>query len=848
MHAQNEIIERILPGVERPSRYLGSEYNSCHKDPATVDLRLALVFPDLYDMGLGNLGLLILYSILNDRPWCWAERAYAPAPDMEAALRARGVPLFTSESKTPLNELDGIGFTLQSELTYTTVLNLIDLSGLPVRAEQRGDQAPLVFAGGPGAFNPEPLAPFMDFLVIGDGEDAAVEVAEALRATKGQPKQQRLEVLGEIEGVYVPALWPVETLPSGRVVPVAGRPPVRRRLLRQLDGARFPGDALVPFTHLIHDRAGIEVMRGCTHGCRFCHAGMVSRPVRERGLDEINRLMHEVTATGYEEFSLVSLSTCDYSQAARLVQAAAAHARATRSTASLPSLRLDTFSVNLANMTAGARRSGLTFAPEAASPRLRAVINKWIPDEELIHTAEEAFRRGWGHVKCYFMIGLPTERDEDVEAIADLCRRTLEAGRRFSRRAQLNTGVSTFVPKPFTPFQWAEQISMDETRRRLALLERAFGRARGIKFGHHNPRSTFIEGLLARGDRRAADLIEAAWRNGARLDSSDEYIRMDAWQTAIEQTGYAVEQALGAREPSERLPWDHIDAGVNRTWLEQEWRAALALETAPDCRHGACRRCGLTDAEPGVCAEMHARYTPELDAPVPAAPLANEREAPPTVQRLQFRIGRDGEARFLSHLELNNAWIRALRRAELPLSYSQGFHAHPKIAFATAPPVGETSEADYMDVFLTERCSSEDALERLRTVLPRGFHVYDCVEPPLAAPALMAALRGFTYRLEGPGDADAVRGRAEALIRAEQVMVVRGAETSPGGRSSSKPRRDVDVRPLVAELAVHATPDGVRVDAELRVIEGRGIRIRELLQLLGLDPILTRVHKLASRF
>ncbi|HRK35700.1 MAG TPA: TIGR03960 family B12-binding radical SAM protein, partial [Candidatus Hydrogenedentes bacterium] len=375
----------ILPLVQKPSRYLGTELNSTHKDLKDVELRVALVFPDLYDLGLGNLGLLILYAILNERPWCWCERAYSPAPDMEKILRERDLPLFTNESKDPLGAMDVLGFTLQSELTYTNILNAIDLAGIPLRTKDRDELHPLTMAGGPSVFNPEPLAPFIDFFVIGEGEDVVLEIVDLLRAIKHAPRREKLEALAKLEGIYVPELYPFETLPDGRILPMEDAPKIVKRTVQDLDGATFPTNYIVPYTQQVHDRVGLEVLRGCTQGCRFCQAGMVTRPVRERSLEKVDELMERtLAATGYEEVSLVSLSTCDFSRPRMLVEQAARRAAKDNVSVSLPSLRLDSFSVELADMVAGVRRSGLTFAPEAASPRLRALINKWIPDDDLL--------------------------------------------------------------------------------------------------------------------------------------------------------------------------------------------------------------------------------------------------------------------------------------------------------------------------------------------------------------------------------------------------------------------------------------------------------------------------------
>ena len=841
--------DELLLRVQKPSRYLGTEYNAVHKDPGQTELRVALVFPDLYDLGLGNLGLLILYAILNQRPWCWAERAYAPAPDMEAVLRERGLPLFTNESKTPLSQMDLVGFTLQSELTFTNVLNVLDLAGIPLHSTQRSDRDPLIAAGGPAAFNPEPLASFMDFFVIGDGEEAVVEVADLLRGMRAAPRAERLEAVSRIEGVYVPALYATEELPDGRVLPRAGGPRVTKRVVADLDVAAFPTNYIVPYTQQVHDRIGLEVLRGCTRGCRFCQAGMVTRPVRERSLPAIDELIQRTfEATGYEELSLLSLSTCDYPRPGQLVRQAAERAAKGDVSVALPSLRLDSFSVGLADLITGVRRSGLTFAPEAATPRLRAVINKWIPDDVLIDTAVEAFRRGWGHVKVYFMIGLPGERDEDVDAIVDLCVRTLEAGRKVNPKARLHTGVSTFVPKPCTPFQWAQQIPPEEARRRQDILKEGFRRHLGIKFGRHNVEETFIEGLIARGDRRTGDLLEAAWRNGARLDAWDELRNWDAWMRAVDGTGYDVAAALAARNVAGRLPWDHIDVLVSKDWLRREWDKALAGQHAEDCRYGSCNDCGVNEQQGALCVAMRrasaeGRSAEEAQDALKPFPAPVE---PNAVQRLRIRIGRSGEARFLSHLELVSAWTRALRRARAPLSHTQGFHAHPRVTFATAPPVGEESVGDLMDVVLRERVEPGDLLERLRAALPTGFAAYDLAEVALKGPALMASVTGFSYTFWPVSDSGDLAERIAAVLASDKVLVERAVKPkrSKGrrGRPDGKTRR-LNIRPMIADLTVGEDNGRPIVSAQVRLVENRGLKPRELMELLGLDPVLTRFRK-----
>ncbi|MBW7863540.1 MAG: TIGR03960 family B12-binding radical SAM protein [Candidatus Hydrogenedentes bacterium] len=844
MNLRELLLAEILPTVEKPSRYLGTELHSVHKDPATVRLRVALVFPDVYELGLGNLGLHILYHILNGMDGVWAERAYTPAPDLEAALRARGLPLFLHESKDPLGAADAVGFTFQSELTYANVLNAMDLAGFAVRAADRAEDAPLFFAGGPTACNPEPMAAFMDFFVIGDGEEAVAEIANALLPLRGAPRRRRLEAVAGIPGVYVPSLHPVEMV--GGVPFADAGVKVTRRVTASLEDAPYPVRGIVPFTQLVHDGVGIEVLRGCTQGCRFCQAGMINRPVRERGPETVAGLLGKsLDNTGLEESTLVSLSTCDHSRARSLVRAAMETAGARSASVSLPSLRLDTFAVELADMITGMRRSGLTFAPEAATPRLRAVINKAIPDEDLIHMAEEACRRGWEHVKTYFMIGLPTERDEDVAAIADLCLRTLRAMRRTRRDAMVRTGVSTFVPKPHSPFQFAPQISMEETIARQRMLADAFRPHRGIKFGRHNPAASFIEGLISRGGRGTADLIEAAWRNGAGYETWEERLSLEPWTRAVEETGYDAAAAFAERRPGDRLPWDHIDMLTDPKWLADEWARAKSLEHAGDCRRGRCNLCGVNRRAPELCGEMLRRSAAgrgeeELLWAAPERPGPQARPEP--VQRVRFRISRTGESRLLSHLETTQVWIRALRRAGAALAYSQGFHAHPKVTFSTALPLGEESRGgDFMDALFSAPARPSELLERLGKTLPMDFTADDAWEMPLRSPALMALVAGFDYELHTRADARTLRARAGEMMSAAELPIGRTVKHRPsaGGRREI----ELDLRPLIHHLDVEEGLDGTVVLFSTRMRDGRLAKPREIIALLGLDAPAVRVVK-----
>lgn len=833
-----EALDEILPLVDKPSRYLGNEVNAVHKDPADVDVRIALAFPDLYDIGLGNLGVHILYAITNQLPWASCERAYAPALDMEAALRERNLKLFALESKDSLDCFDGLGFTLQSELTFTNILNIINLSGLPLRTEDREEHHPLTFAGGPAVFNPEPLAPFMDFFVIGDGESAIVEICEVLRAHQG--RAERLAALAELEGVYVPALYPFETLEDGQILPVVDAPKVRKRITPDLDGATFPVDYIVPYTQQVHDRISLEVLRGCTQGCRFCQAGMTTRPVRERSLENIDDLLQRtLDKTGYEEVSLVSLSTCDYSRVRQLVENSVERARPQNVSISLPSLRLDSFSVELADMVAETRRTGLTVAPEAASPRLRSVINKWIPDEDLLRMSTGAFELGWSHVKMYFMIGLPTEREDDIVAIADLAKRALELGKPIQSRARINLGVSTFVPKPFTPFQWARQIGFQETIAKQDILSRELKDARGIKFGRHEPEETFLEGLVSRSDRRAADLIQLAFEKGCRFDAWREHLNFDLWADAIEELDFDVAFALRERKVDERLPWDHLDVLIHKEWFAEDWERAKRLEHAQDCRHKRCHRCGVIDAERDLCASM---LRSSIEGRKPEAAWVRREaepvELPDPVQRFWLRISRVESGRFLTHLEAMSAWTRSLRRAKVPIAYSRGFHPHPKMAFSSAVPHNQASIGEYMDITLTERVDPAELVERLSATLPAGFGVHGIVEVDMRAPALMAIVEGAIYTVYFPQTTGDELSAAVADVLAQEEIVVqrRRKNRRKKGRPSAPGTTPVDIRPMIAHLAIRETVEVPAVDLRMESVDGKGGKVRELLPLLTRAP------------
>ncbi|HEY74334.1 MAG TPA: TIGR03960 family B12-binding radical SAM protein [Thermoflexia bacterium] len=590
-------LERILPTVRKPGRYVGGEYNATLKDWETTPTRICLAFPDIYDLGMSNLGLAILYDILNALPDVLAERAYMPWVDMLAAMREFGIPLYSLESKRPLADFDIIGFSLPSEQLYTNMLEMLDLAGLPVRASERGERHPLVIAGGHAAFNPEPVTDFVDIFVIGDGEEAALDLVRVYQGVRGDSREAQLRALVRIPGLYVPRFYNARYNHDGTLatvepsVPKAALP-VLKRIVSPLPPP--PTRLIVPNVGVSHNRAAIEIQRGCTRGCRFCHAGMIARPVRERPVEQVLAAIEALLPqTGFEEVGLLSLSTSDYSDIGRLVDAIGERFSADHLAISLPALRADSFSVKLAEAVARGRRTGFTFAPEAATGRLRFIINKPIATDQMLDVAREVFESGSRTVKLYFMIGLPGERMEDVQAIADVARDVRAAGRRVhGRKTRVNVSVNTFVPKPHTPFQWVGLETADSIREKQAFLQHEV-RGGGLKLSYNDPEETLLEAALARGDRRLGQVVQRAWEMGARFDAWGEQRDSAAWARAFEESGLDPDfYARRERPLDEVFPWEVVSAGVSRKFLLKEYRRSQRGELLADCRE-RCHGCGI---------------------------------------------------------------------------------------------------------------------------------------------------------------------------------------------------------------------------------------------------------------
>ena len=604
-------LERILPRVQKPARYVGVEYNEVRKDPREVDFRFAFCFPDTYEIGMSNLGYRILYGILNDMPGVWCQRAFAPWGDMEEEMRAAGIPLYALESGDPVRDFDIIGFSVGYEMAYTAILNMLDLAGVPLRGEDRPGLTPLVIAGGTAMYNAEPVADFIDMALIGEGEDLLPEVVNLCRRAKaeGWDKPRLLRAAAQIQGVYVPSLYDVAYNSDGTIAAITPRDgapaKVVKRVVHDMDRAYYPAKTIVPSTEIVHDRVTLEVFRGCIRGCRFCQAGYVYRPVRCRSKDLLVRYGQEAVAdSGYQEMTLSSLSTSDYPDLVALCDGLEPLCERDHVNLSLPSLRADNFSMELMQRLQKGRKAGLTFAPEAGTQRLRDAINKNLTEEDLHQSLRTAFSGGWNAVKLYFMLGLPTETDEDVLAIAEMANHVMHTWREYasnkSRGVRITVSTSWFVPKPFTAFQWEPQISREEYERRVKLLREAIT-AKAVTYNWHDGDTSFLEAVLARGDRRLGRVLERVHQKGGRLDAWSDYFSLDRWMEAFAECG--IDPAFYAnreRAREEILPWSMISCYVSDDYLWRQRELAYQSVTTPDCRT-RCSGCGANVVEGGEC-------------------------------------------------------------------------------------------------------------------------------------------------------------------------------------------------------------------------------------------------------
>lgn len=723
--------EDLLPFVQKPSRYLGTEVNRVDKDLLGVKMKILLAFPDLYDIGTSHFGIQILYNILNQQQEVLAERVFAPAKDMEKLLRENNLPLFSLESKSALATFDIIGFSLLYELNYTNVLNMLDLGGIPLRWKTRDENHPIILAGGPAVCNPEPMAEFFDAMVFGDGEDIIVQMVQAWlqwKETEGKSKEQLLEQWAQIGGIYVPRFFEdrYDDMGAQRLKHTGkGKTSITRTIVTSLDKASFPDSPIIPFGKPIHDRLRLEISRGCSRGCRFCQAGMIYRPVRERSMETIMHLVETaLSKTGYEDLSLLSLSTGDYSCLVPLMERLMQGCGHDPVAVSLPSVRADSLSPTLMDLIRSVRKTGFTIAPEAGSQRLRDVINKNITEDDVANTVKSAFELGWNVIKLYFMIGLPTETDDDLDAIVQMVRRLQQIKGPSRRRKQINVSITTFVPKPHTPFQWAPQISLEESKRKISYLKDKL-KITGVHVKWQKPEMSLLEGVLARGDRRVGNVIYNAWRNGSTFDGWNDQFNIELWEKALKTLNMDPDE-INARERhvDDPLPWQHMDSGVDINFLKDQWQNARRRDMIEDCRYGKCHDCGVCDFIE-IKPIVYNLKTP-LDDKGSYKKESFGGDENQAYVWYSLKYAKMGNARLFGHLELANIFSRTVRRAGIKVQYSKGFHPMPKISFDDPLPLGIESEAEYLRIRVFHQHHCRDVVKCLNEHLPAGLEIKAC--------------------------------------------------------------------------------------------------------------------------
>jgi radical SAM family uncharacterized protein/radical SAM-linked protein len=834
-----ESYQDILARAQKPSRYLGTEINSVHKNHQEMDLRFALAFPDLYDIGTSHFGMQILYNIINQHENWVAERFFCPGTDVADLHRHKEQELVSLETHKPLKMFDIIGFSLLYELNYTNILTMLDLGNIPFKADDRSDAFPPIIAGGPCACNPEPVASFFDAFVIGDGEEVIEKLIFKWLEWKGAETKQKSRLLKEwslIEGVYIPAFYDASYDKDGfqRLTRKDGAlTTVKRAAISDLNRQPFPEKPVVPFGKPVHDRLRLEIARGCTRGCRFCQAGMIYRPVRERSPQTVLELARRaLAATGYDDLTLLSLSTGDYGCIVELIEHLM-HKHVNHKVAiSLPSLRAGSLTTDLAEVIKQVRKTGFTIAPEAGSQRLRDVINKNISNEDIFEAVDNAFRLGWPNIKLYFMIGLPTETQDDLHALVDLVkelRQRVIKSRQGGRQKQIIVSVATFIPKAHTPFQWAPQITVDEARRRINWLKNALN-IKGIKLKWQNPEVSALEGVWARGDRRLGDLLTKAWHRGCRLDGWSDHFSYDLWQQALQEMDWDHHFFTSrCRQLDEPLPWGHIDYGVSTTFLQEECRKAFNAEPTADCRHGECNLCGVCDFETLQPITYQVADISGTDQPTRDG---NDKR----FSKFHIRYAKLNEGRFFGHLELANIFQRVLQQVGAQMKYSAGFHPKPKISYQDPLPVGIESEDETLYVHMAANAQPNELLTKLNALLPEGLEVIsiETYHKAAAAPQL-TDLHDFLIQLsKGQFRQDLL----EDFINSKRYVI---KKVHP-----KKGRISIDIRPHVKNVAIHS-PQTLQMTLETR--DGRRIRPTDLLAnvfRLDRDEITTaRIRKLA---
>ncbi len=741
-------MKELLPFFTQPSHYLGIEYNSVHKDLDKIKLRWALAFPDLYEVGMSYTGQAILYQILNSRTKIWAERVFAPNLQVAKILREDNIPLTSLESDTPLSAFDIVGFSLTHELCYTTILYMLDLAGIPLRSKSRNEDYPLIMAGGGALCNPEPVAPFFEAILIGDGEEAILKISDCLQEAKnkGLSRLEALKKLETINGLYIPSRKTEKTI-------------VEREVLPDLNQVQFPSKQIVPFGKPVHDRFTLEIARGCTRGCRFCQAGMVYRPVRERSLENLDKVMTSgLSKTGFEDMAFLSLSSGDFSQLESLFALSFDRCQEKQVSISLPSLRVGSLQTGLIDLMARLGRTGATLAPEAGNDRLRKVINKDISEQDLLVHSQRLFELGWTRIKLYFMIGLPTETIEDVKSIFDLTKKVLQMADK-KKRPQVTASISPFVPKPQTPFQWERQDSLEESRYKIEVLKELFTKEKRLHLRWQQPEMSILEGVFSRGDSGLAEILEHAYSQGDVFTSWQESFSFLLWQQVFEQYSVNIVDYLRARNKESKLPWDFISTGLNKEFLLRELNRSKEVKYSPDCRYNNCLNCGtcsISKGKKGLAKQLDKKIQPivnlktrdqDKDSRIEISQEQRDLGQKAVRQRLWF--SKLGPAKYLSQLELQKILERTLRRADVALSFSRGFNPKPLISFGRALPVGVSSLEEWFEIWMREYIEDIDLLPLLNQQTIPGIRYIASEKTPKDQKKPLAAMEEYELSFYG---------------------------------------------------------------------------------------------------
>jgi len=865
------LTEELLEQVERPGQYLGNEWGAIRKDFDAARVRLLLAFPDIYELGMSNFGLRILYQIVNRIDGFMADRTYAPASDMEALMRKKNLSLWSWESRRPAKDFDLMGFSLQYELCYTNVLNMLELASIPTRANERTDLFPLIFAGGPSTINPEPVAPFFDFFIIGDGEESMPAIMKIVEEAKLVPKGKeptRLELLKKlacnVPGVYVPALYEL----GEDDVPKPISEDIPKRVYRQavaLSDANAPTQSLVSYLSLVHDREVLEVRRGCDRGCRFCQPGYSFLPVRERsGQDVVELSKKAIANSGHEEYSMLSLCVSDYTVLQETMRELNREHFEARTSMSFPSQRADRMNLEVAEELKAVRKSGITLAPEAGTERLRAVINKGLSHKQIVNAIDAAFRSGWSSIKLYYMCGLPTETDEDLKGIIDtlsectkMCNQIRRDNPEIKHKIEFTCTISNFVPKPHTPFQWFGQVTPEEYRRKHQVL-RTFLRESGlrnVKLNMTDTVTSLLESVISRNGRDAAELIYTAWKKGATFDAWSDKLKPQIWEESAKELGLSLEgMGCDDREVGSAQPWDVIHIGLHNWWLVKEWNKAIAMQETANCTENTCHACGVCTeldtthqlASPSAEVMKKNPFVKELSANKsdddshPSLFFTEPPKAPPEEGQVRFcfRFSKKGDLRFIGHLDVQTLFVRAMRRASIQMAYSQGFNPHPKLAFAGPLPLFMETDGDLADIELAQVISAGDFMARLNEQLPpevRILEVAEVAEKP--KDSLAALLDTATYKVElvsGDLDISALKNKITEMLDANQLIITVSKKGKYPGEVETKNR---DIKPGIISLKMldsqeNSSCNPVSLEFELASNSSLHVKPSEVLELL----------------